>query len=347
LFRAKAQSAASLSNLSRWKIALHQSAKENTLSYFEAIDLVRSYEQSSRGLFRKPHKFRALDGVSLKLEKGTTLGIVGESGCGKSTLAQVLLGLLDTDGGSVNLDGQPTLNLPDKQWRALRRRMQLVYQDAGGALDPRLRVRDQIEEPLHIHNLPLDAVDRILVSVGLFGALADRYPHELSGGQLQRVVIARALVLDPELLVLDEPVSALDVSIQAQVVNLLMDLQRDRGLTYLFVSHDLGVVRQISTRVAVMYLGRIVEEAPRDALFANPLHPYTRILIDAVPKPDPSLRRATRIEIGDPPNPADPPSGCSFHPRCPLATARCTIEPPALRDFGDRRVACHLIKETV
>jgi oligopeptide/dipeptide ABC transporter ATP-binding protein len=315
------------------------------LTYLEATDLVRSYEHGSGGIFRKAQKFRALDGVSLKLDKGTTLGIVGESGCGKSTLARVLLGLLDADHGSVTLDGQPTLNVSDKQWRALRRRMQLVYQDAGGALDPRLRVRDQIEEPLHIHNLPLDAAERILVSVGLFGALADRYPHELSGGQLQRVVIARALVLNPELLVLDEPVSALDVSIQAQIVNMLMDLQRDYGLTYLFVSHDLGVVRQISTRVAVMYLGRIVEEGPRDALFLDPLHPYTRVLIDAVAKPDPTLRRATRIEIGDPPNPADPPSGCRFHPRCPMAKARCAVEPPTLRDFGDRRVACHLIEE--
>jgi oligopeptide/dipeptide ABC transporter ATP-binding protein len=224
--------------------------------------------------------------------------------------------------------------------------MQLVYQDAAGSLDPRMPVRAQVEEPLHIHGLPLDGAERALQVVGLSGAMADRYPHEMSGGQLQRVVIARALALEPEILVLDEPVSALDVSIQAQIVNLLMDLQRDLGLTYVFVSHDLSVVQHISTRVAVMYLGRIVEEAPRDALFDRPLHPYTRVLIDAVPKPDPGLRRAARLEVGDPPNPADPPSGCRFHPRCPLAVDRCRSEAPALRSFGDRRVACHLAEET-
>lgn len=317
------------------------------MSYLSATDLARSYSVGRRSLFRKARQFFAVDGVSLSLEKGETLGIVGESGCGKSTLSRLILGLIAADRGQIMLDGQDLSDLADAEWRALRRKMQLVYQDAAGSLDPRMPVRAQVEEPLRIHNLPMDGAERALQAVGLSGALADRYPHELSGGQLQRVVIARALALEPELMVLDEPVSALDVSIQAQIVNLLMDLQRDFGLTYIFVSHDLSVVRHISTRVAVMYLGRIVEEAPREALFESPLHPYTRVLIDAVPKPDPSLRRAARLEVGEPPNPADPPTGCRFHPRCPLAVDRCRTEAPALRCFGDRQVACHLAEEAV
>ena len=315
------------------------------MNYFQATDLTRSYTVERAGLFRKSRSFRAVDGVSLTLNKGETLGVVGESGCGKSTLARLLLGLIPADGGQVVLDGHSTNNLTDADWRDLRRRMQLVYQDAAGALDPRMAVRAQVEEPLHIHGLSLEGADRALQAVGLSGAMAERYPHELSGGQLQRVVIARALALEPEILVLDEPVSALDVSIQAQIVNLLVDLQRDFGLTYLFVSHDLSVVRHISTRVAVMYLGQIVEEAPREALFDKPLHPYTRVLIDAVPKPDPSTRRTARLDVGDPPNPADPPSGCRFHPRCPLAVDRCRVDPPVLRDLGARRVACHLVED--
>lgn len=315
------------------------------MSTLEAVDLARAYPIGGKGVFRKQRKFFAVDGVSLTLNKGETLGIVGESGCGKSTLARLLLGLIDADRGQVMLNGYETGGLSDADWRDLRRRMQLVYQDAAGALDPRMRVRAQVEEPLHIHGLPLDGAESALQAVGLSGVMAERYPHELSGGQLQRVVIARALALEPEILVLDEPVSALDVSIQAQIVNLLMDLQRARGLTYLFVSHDLSVVRHISTRVAVMYLGRIVEEAPRDDLFAIPLHPYTRVLIDAVPKPDPATRRKTRLEAGDPPNPADPPPGCRFHPRCPLAEDRCRQTAPELRQFGSRQVACHLAKE--
>ena len=315
------------------------------MSYLEATDLARAYPIGRKGLFRPQRCFFAVDGVSLTLEKGETLGIVGESGCGKSTLSRLILGLIPADRGQVMLNGQDLSVLSDPDWRAMRRRIQLVYQDAAGSLDPRMPVRAQVEEPLRIHNLPRDGAERALQAVGLSGAMADRYPHEMSGGQLQRVVIARALALEPEILVLDEPVSALDVSIQAQIVNLLMELQRDFGLTYIFVSHDLSVVRHISTRVAVMYLGRIVEEAPREALFERPLHPYTRVLIDAVPKPDPSLRRAAGLEVGEPPNPANPPPGCRFHPRCPLALDRCRSEAPELRRSGPSFVACHLVEE--
>ena len=314
------------------------------MPFLAATDLARAYPIGRKGLFRAQRRFFAVDGVSLTLDKGETLGIVGESGCGKSTLSRLILGLIDADRGAVVLDGQDLGQLDDAGWRAQRRKMQLVYQDAAGSLDPRMPVRAQVEEPLHIHGLPMDGATRALQAVGLSGAMAERYPHEMSGGQLQRVVIARALVLEPEVMVLDEPVSALDVSIQAQIVNLLMDLQRDFGLTYVFVSHDLSVVRHISTRVAVMYLGRIVEEAPRAALFEAPLHPYTQVLIDAVPTPDPAARRRGRVEAGDPPNPTDPPPGCRFHPRCPKAETRCKAEAPALRDIGDRRVACHLVE---
>ncbi|MGC9369997.1 MAG: ABC transporter ATP-binding protein [Paracoccaceae bacterium] len=314
-------------------------------AFLTAENLRRSFATGRGRLFGAAPRFFAVDGVSLELEKGQTLGIVGESGCGKSTLSKLILGLIEADGGSVRLDGQETLNLTQDDWRTMRRRMQFVYQDAAGALDPRMTVRAQVEEPLRIHGLPLGAAEEALRAVGLSGAMAERYPHEMSGGQLQRVVIARALALEPDLMVLDEPVSALDVSIQAQIVNLLTDLQAERGLTYVFVSHDLGVVRHISDRVAVMYLGRVVEEAPKEAFYDGPLHPYARALLDAVPVPDPANRRTQAVRLGDPPNPANPPAGCRFHPRCPFATDICKAEAPALRDFGGRRAACHHAEE--
>ena len=315
------------------------------MSYLAATDLARSYVVGRRRLFRKAKSFFAVDGVSLTLERGKTLGVVGESGCGKSTLAKLILGLIAADRGEITLDGDTLDGAENAAWRARRRKMQLVYQDAAGALDPRMPVRAQVAEPLKIHGLPPEAAEHVLEAVGMSGRMADRYPHELSGGQLQRVVIARALALGPELLVLDEPVSALDVSIQAQIVNLLMDLQHEFALTYLFVSHDLGVIRHVSDRIAVMYLGQIVEEAPKDALFERPHHPYTQALMAAVPDPDPTRPR-TAPSIGDPPNPADPPMGCRFHPRCPLVEKRCRTEAPALRSADGRSAACHIVRFT-
>lgn len=312
-----------------------------------ATDLTRSFVAGRAGWFRKPARFNAVDGVSLQVHRRETLGIVGESGCGKSTLARMLLGLATPDTGTVLFEGQEMAALNTGAWRALRQRMQLVFQDTGGALDPRLPIRGQVLEALEIHGItdPDARTEAMLEAVRLGPHLRDRYPHELSGGQLQRVIIARALVLEPDLLVLDEPVSALDVSIQAQIVNLLVELQRRMALAYVFVSHDLGVVRHVADRVAVMYLGRVVEEAPKAALFAAPRHPYTAALLAAIPTPDPTRRRVGGGLTGDPPSPQNPPGGCRFHPRCPFAVARCAAEAPALRPLGAHSVACHRAEE--
>ncbi|WP_118133958.1 ABC transporter ATP-binding protein [Oceanicella sp. SM1341] len=299
------------------------------------------------GLFGRPATLKAVDGLDFDIPAGRTLGLVGESGCGKSTTARLVLGLVPPSAGEVRFDGGLVTAKHDAAWRRQRRRMQMVYQDPLGALDRRMPVAEQIGEPIAIHEPGLPAAERaervaeLMAQVGLGASMAQRYPHELSGGQRQRVVIARALALDPALLVCDEPVSALDVSIQAQVLNLLDDLRARTGFAALFISHDLKVVRQMSDRVAVMYLGRIVEEGAPEEVFHAPLHPYTQALVSAIPVPG---RRRERIVLeGDPPNPVDVPAGCPFHPRCPVATARCTREVPRLERDAGRAVACHLV----
>jgi peptide/nickel transport system ATP-binding protein len=304
---------------------------------------------ASRSLLGRASAVRAVDDVSLAVAAGRTLGVVGESGCGKSTTGRLALGIETPSSGRVLFAGA-AMPLPGTPaWRALRARMQLVPQDPLGALDRRLTIAAQIAEPLDIHGIGTasdrrDRVATLLRDVGLRPDHAARHAHELSGGQRQRAVLARALATDPALLVCDEPVSALDVSIQAQIVNMLTDLQEARGIAILFISHDLKVVRQMSHEIAVMYLGRVVERGDPEAILGDPLHPYSRALVSAIPVPGP--RRRERIVLsGDPPNPANRPAGCAFHPRCPVSVARCAAETPALRAAADgRQVACHLVE---
>ena len=301
-------------------------------------------------------KVHAVDGVSFTLGRGETLGLVGESGCGKSTTGLAVLRMLGVTAGRIEFEGVDITHHDKAQMRPLRRRLQMVYQDPYGSLNPRMKVSDIIGEPLVVHGLtgdPAHYADRIaqlMRTVGLLPDMADRYPHEFSGGQRQRIGIARALALEPSLLICDEPVSALDVSIQAQVVNVLQELQERMGLAYLFIAHDLAVVRHLSHRVAVMYLGRIVEIAPRDELYRAPLHPYTQALLSAVPVADPVVERArARVVVqGEVPSALNPPSGCRFHTRCPQAMARCRTDDPPLKDMGGgRAVACHLHQVSV
>jgi peptide/nickel transport system ATP-binding protein len=293
---------------------------------------------------------RAVDGVSLTVHAGETVGLVGESGCGKTTTGRAIMGLIPSSAGSVSFDGQDITHLPRDAMRKVRRNMQYIFQDPYASLNPILTVGDIVAEPLRIHGIYDQLggarwVAQLFDMVGLSGSVMNRYPREFSGGQRQRIGIARALALKPRLLILDEPVAALDVSIQAQVINLLQDLQRELGLAYLFIAHDLSVVRHISDRVAVMYLGRIVEESAKTTLYATPVHPYTQSLMSAVPVPDPQARHTRRRIIleGEIPNPASPPSGCHFHPRCFKAAERCTRESPAFESYPGlpTHVACH------
>jgi oligopeptide/dipeptide ABC transporter ATP-binding protein len=302
---------------------------------------------------------KAVDGVSLSLSRGETLGLVGESGCGKSTLGRTILRLVPATSGKVYFEGRDVLALRAAEMRGLRRRMQIVFQDPVGSLNPRMRVETIVGEALSVHGLVATArqrrerVTELLQRVGLPAEALNRYPHEFSGGQRQRIGIARALALEPEFIVCDEPVSALDVSIQSQILNLLADLQEEFGLSYLFIAHDLAVVRHFCDRIAVMYLGKIVEQAPTDELFANPRHPYTQALLAAAPRPEPPRAGETAelpVLTGEVPSPLNPPSGCAFHPRCPIVEARCRMEAPELVRPGgmtaEHLAACHLVADT-
>jgi oligopeptide transport system ATP-binding protein len=298
---------------------------------------------------RKVGAVRAVDGISFSIARGETLGMVGESGCGKTTAGRTLLGLYPATGGTVTIDGHDVRHARGEEMLLIRRTAQMIFQDPYASLNPRWTVNDIVSEPMRVHHLLKgserdERVTELMRLVGLSGRLVNRFPHEFSGGQRQRIGVARALASDPKFIVCDEPISALDVSIQAQVVNLLEDLQDQFGLTYLFIAHDLSMVRHICDRVAVMYLGIIVELAERNELYENPLHPYTVALLSAVPIPDPKKDRARKRIIlpGDVPSPINPPSGCRFHPRCPRADARCKDEVPEWREAAPGHwVACH------
>jgi peptide/nickel transport system ATP-binding protein len=319
-----------------------------------AHDLAKTFDVSApwlnRMIERKPRQMlNAVDGVSFEIERGKTLALVGESGCGKSTVARLLVGLYEPTRGGLTFDGQDAhAAFKSNDAKAMRQRIQMIFQDPYASLNPRWTVDNIIGEPLKEHGLISDAeelkarVAELLKSVGLSPLDMVKYPHQFSGGQRQRISIARALATAPEFLVCDEPTSALDVSVQAQVLNIMKDLQRERGLTYLFISHNLAVVRHVSDQVGVMYLGRLVELADKHTLFGNPQHPYTKMLLDAIPKMHDTGRARTPVQ-GEVPNPLNPPSGCTFHPRCPQATDICRAERPALRDFKGIKIACHAV----
>jgi oligopeptide/dipeptide ABC transporter ATP-binding protein len=316
-----------------------------------ATDKIAKYYPVRTGVFARPTKFvRAVDGVTIKVRRGETMALVGESGCGKSTLGRLILRLVDPTYGRVVYGGEDITQMSQSRLRPLRRKMQIIFQDPYSSLNPRMTVKDIVAEALRIHDLVATRADEerrvveLLEQVGLRADALGRYPHEFSGGQRQRIGIARALAVEPEFIVCDEPISALDVSIQAQIINLLVDLQAKLGLSYLFISHDLRVVEHVSHRVAVMYLGKIVEQAATDDLFALPRHPYTRALLGAIPTPDPEKRRLRIVLEGDVPSPIDPPPGCAFHPRCPRAVkGTCDKEVPRLDEASPgtgHKVSC-------
>ena len=309
------------------------------------------YYTAGKKLFRDPVYLKAVDHISFSLDRGETLGLVGESGCGKSTLGRTILRLTPATSGQIIYDGQNIADYNPEQMRHMRKKMQMIFQDPYASLNPRMTVRETIRSPLDVFHIGTSAqreerVLQVMSRVGLNEYHLNRYPHEFSGGQRQRVVIARALITNPEFIVCDEPVSALDVSVRSQVLNLLQDLQEEYKLAYLFVSHDLSVVKHISDRIAVMYLGNIVELADKNALYSNPLHPYTQALMSAIPIPDVDVKRTCVSLTGEIPSPINPPAGCKFSTRCPYATEQCRKEAPSLREVVPGQfVACHRVKE--
>ena len=321
-------------------------SQEPVKELIQVKNLVKYFPVREGILQRVTDYVRAVDNVSFVVREGETLGMVGESGCGKTTIGRTMLRLIEPTSGSVMIDGKDVLKLAGSEMKAMRRNMQIIFQDPYASLDPRMPIGESVMEGLNIHRIgtPKERYAIMLDTlkkVGLEDYHARRYPHEFSGGQRQRIGIARALALRPKFIVCDEPVSALDVSIQSQVLNILKDLQKEFGLTYLFIAHNLSVVEHISNRVAVMYLGKMVELTNRDELFANPLHPYTRALMSAIPIPDPTLKRERTILKGDVPSPLKPPTGCRFHPRCPIAVDVCSQQEPEFREAApDHWVAC-------
>jgi len=319
------------------------------MSFLEVKGLKKYFPIKGGVLSRAVGYVRAVDGVNFCIEEGETLGLVGESGCGKTTVGRTILRLIEPTEGEIYFDGQDLMKLDEKRMREIRRKMQIVFQDPFASLNPRMTVKRIVGEPLVINHLAKGAklnrrVLALLERVGLKPEHMNRYPHEFSGGQRQRIGIARALALNPKFIVLDEPTSALDVSVQAQALNLLEDLQQEMGLTYLFVSHDLSVIKHVSDHVAVMYVGKLVETGPIQEVFRHPMNPYTKALFSAVPIPDPERKRKRIILTGDVPSPINPPSGCRFHPRCPQAMPKCKEKEPPLVDMGNGHcVACHLV----
>jgi len=327
-----------------------EAAQKQRIPAVEVVDLKKHFPVKKGLLRRTVGHVHAVDGVSFAIYEGETLGLVGESGCGKSTVGRLLLRLIEPSAGSIMVDGADVSRMSKAEMRPYRRQMQIIFQDPFSSLNPRMSAGDIVGEPLMVHGISrgkerAERVAALFERVGLRPAQMRNFPHEFSGGQRQRICIARALALGPKVIVGDEPVSALDVSIQAQVINLLMDLQRGSNLSYLFISHNLAVVEHISHRVAVMYLGRIVEVAEKKTIFTSPQHPYTEALLSAVPVPDPAIKREKRLVEGDVPSPVNRPSGCHFHTRCPYAIDRCKVEEPTLKPAAkspETLVACHL-----